>query len=1502
MHACIKYYRVKTKVRYIVYVQDCKVAYFFKYFSFCRIYLKQDYLGSTTKHSSLTNSDANNKLTETVPKFEHISRHSSEDNDLEKLNDFDHNERMPSVQNQKPHNLQNKATVTASFGSKLCRNQQTPNCNPKDQRLEKKSLIVDDSSEFGARQENEMLTLDVFDKERDTKFEQNNNNLEAKFYDEDESKYLHVIDPDIQEPTSIIRSFDDSDKTGISIGKKRSDEFGDGDKYLNSSIQENDANFQHDYNLPRQLPRVDNPSRLYGKQTKLKVNIPSYNEVARAKVQQVKFEGDLYKTKQAGNKVKNLINDYELHFATENNRGDEFKEKNGDQFEDISIKDIAKSPNAQRRDTGSAKRVQSYTSSPILGGSSLIESSKCHEQEMEPGGINLSSPKFNNTECHKSMKQQFLRRDAGDCNERLCPQILGTKSSSSRTKENITNDISDCSLEKLTSSPVNKHKQSSLLDSRTSRSEKFRDVPITKVNSAGHPYSHSGSVRKGFTIDSNIDKQPSQFGKEDETITTSQNQSPGHYTKELRNGSQFPEYKGGSQVTRAHWYDIHGPLQKSSQEMTSGVAEGITSTLQPKVEKTFKPPPSLIVKNERRENKNFKGKQHKKWKSLGELDKIDQAEEYKLPDELNKTTTNATKRRTLSPKINNANMYLNTIPRNRENDPKLNSVQNDQRFNLCNDRNNTQTLQHNANAVNQWPLFSNANGSYHVLNGYNIESCRSSLENNGILTQKFTNGEVAKYSPSLARKQYVPKSSAAHNSEFHTNSTNALSPDYKYNKGNPHPSLENKNHFLAMHHTTREKNNSDHDFLIDSKSLKNPPLPNTKLKKSTQQVNYNTKYSASDDNLSSSVTDVRTIDHSPVPRSPSFESMYGSAAEEVSNSSDAQLLHPNHFKDYNKNLSSSLTDLDRLDQSPLKRSPKIRNLLNIEYYDINSDEELNNKIKRRPRTKSLNQEERTMEYVVPKREFKSSGDLSIAGFKYDGINSERKEKEKDRVVPFSLSQTDGKYSQLYADSIAREKHTQGKMSGDNARDRSKTHKPCPSINVSSYENNTDEDSSLEDDHPVSSGHQRNLPEYQPGENPLVPNASEKCRVQKVSHVRSVNTNPKQNDSRKKKLPHHEPNSSKTDNTTNRSRKHVGMKTRIKRLTSPSRDFASRTENFMKKDVRDTVPKSIVYTNENCSESQGKYNIAKAEKEWKKKYGKLPYNDKDPLHQSSDKEFVRLFQHAESKITETQSSSKQTDVAVNKFSLRETAGDTSSSSLFRPNKSDSESTYSTKSQSNAFSTTLNQLSSYVLSGYKDEMNETSPLGDQKDTTERNAVKFKTSYLDDEGDLSPILDDPAESPKLSMLVHTLIRLREVYCIQPYTKSQISTYPINLGNPQLRDAIENKPMSVLKDLILANRSVDINTRSQTGNSALHRAAIEGDIDGIRIVINHGANINISDRYGYQPIHQAMRHHHYKAAIYLMDCGTDLMSYTSKRIQEFVNVKAISRQYLRQTLKTPL
>ena len=1403
----------------------------------------------------------------TITVSEHISHGTTEASKFKILNDSNRKEQNAcnpgelynTNQSHKPEIRSTKITLSArpdyenhnNFHSTI---QQSLLSNPKDNDPKEQFPVKSGPKHLEARHESTKLSLNVGGKDKDLECEIINH-FNAEFFDENESKYLHVIDYDMQEPVSVIRSFDYSQNTHQSskgIGDKRSDDFSESYNGFNTKIQTTDPNFLQEDNPDRQLPDLYNPRRLQEKQTKLYANIPSNDNAVDTEIENITFEGDLHCRKQPGSKVKNLIHDYELH-VQENSNHHKLEEKHEDQLHLNT--DAVQSLYTESQNIGTNKSLTNHVSSVNLEEPSLTESSPLHKRK-------LGSEKI--------------------------IYVSTTKASN----ESNTRHIPDSNSEKPPEIPGNKDLQ--FLEETVSESEDLKIIYATKVNNTGDIYSITKEGNTSFVPDSNTGKQsPNTTNTNDFKSKVGKDQSSRSDNRELR--SDYQLQAGGSQVTRAHWYDIHSPLNESSQEVQPPIPKEENTFTPPSREKnTFTSPSSSVMCNTARGEMR-----RKRWKSLGELDNIDQVEEYKLPEKLNKTTAYPTNEQTITDRNNNVDtIYFSTIPRNHEFNslPRNHAIQNAQRLDLGYDGNSTETLSFHAKTVHRMPFLNNDVPNMH--NANNSDKVISYFDNNSVQTHKTLDGKRAKQSPSLTRKKYVPNmyntsNAQMNSSRFDINSNTTLSPDYKTEIQSP----SIRKYIPTMHNTNStekvrsgfEKNGDK--TLLSQTSNRSPSL----TRKRGKLTKYPDSLSRiSKDNLSSSPTALETLDQFPMKRPTSStrkNEKLSRHIQQVDNSSDSLLFHQisqdqaNKLKDYNDNLSSSLTALETLDQSPMKRSQKIKNLVNIEYYDINSDEELKSKIRRRPRTKSLNEDDKTTEDVALRREFKSSGDLRSVDLSNEEINTDRKARERGSRVESSFvspTRTHGKYTELYMDSIAYGSHPQGKMlSNDSTKtDRSSSHKQNPSIKVSSHDRILD-------------------------------------LAHKGSHVRSDNatnlaTVSKQNESRMKRLPpsplHGTGNTSKIDNTMKHHRKYIEgntAKSTVKSIPSPLQKFsifATKMENSTKQhpnDIRDTTPKPIVYPIEDVKASEGKYNIAKAEEEWKKRYGRLPYNSKDPLHKSSDKEFGRLFQHSERKTT-TQSSSNE--AGLNSSVLQGKMDDTSSSSLFSPNRTEDEDENRKNSQSKEFSTTLNQLSSYVLSGYKVDQPQTSLPNNQENTRQGITVKHKRYYSDDEGDVSHILDDPNESRKLSMLVHAIIRLREVYNIQPYTKPQTPEHPINLGNPQMRDAIQNKPMSVVKDLILANKRVDINIRSQSGNSALHRAAMEGDIDAVRILINHGANVNTRDRNGFQPVHHALRCHHYKAAMFLMDCGTDLVSYTSKRIHEFVNVKAIAKQYLRQTLKTPL
>ncbi|CAI9107949.1 OLC1v1007445C1 [Oldenlandia corymbosa var. corymbosa] len=67
----------------------------------------------------------------------------------------------------------------------------------------------------------------------------------------------------------------------------------------------------------------------------------------------------------------------------------------------------------------------------------------------------------------------------------------------------------------------------------------------------------------------------------------------------------------------------------------------------------------------------------------------------------------------------------------------------------------------------------------------------------------------------------------------------------------------------------------------------------------------------------------------------------------------------------------------------------------------------------------------------------------------------------------------------------------------------------------------------------------------------------------------------------------------------------------------------------------------------------------------------------------------------------------------------------------------------------------------------------------------------------------------------------------------------------------------------------NVDLNSRDQNGWTPLHRAAFKGKIECVKMLVSHGAQLDIVDEIGYSPIHLAVEAGHMKIATYLLAHG---------------------------------
>ncbi|MBK9584408.1 MAG: ankyrin repeat domain-containing protein [Alphaproteobacteria bacterium] len=68
-----------------------------------------------------------------------------------------------------------------------------------------------------------------------------------------------------------------------------------------------------------------------------------------------------------------------------------------------------------------------------------------------------------------------------------------------------------------------------------------------------------------------------------------------------------------------------------------------------------------------------------------------------------------------------------------------------------------------------------------------------------------------------------------------------------------------------------------------------------------------------------------------------------------------------------------------------------------------------------------------------------------------------------------------------------------------------------------------------------------------------------------------------------------------------------------------------------------------------------------------------------------------------------------------------------------------------------------------------------------------------------------------------------------------------------------------------------VDVNQVSLFGDYPLHVAAVRGSVEDIKILVDHGANINAKGEYDYTALHHAAEQGHADAVKALMEKGAD-------------------------------
>lgn len=72
-----------------------------------------------------------------------------------------------------------------------------------------------------------------------------------------------------------------------------------------------------------------------------------------------------------------------------------------------------------------------------------------------------------------------------------------------------------------------------------------------------------------------------------------------------------------------------------------------------------------------------------------------------------------------------------------------------------------------------------------------------------------------------------------------------------------------------------------------------------------------------------------------------------------------------------------------------------------------------------------------------------------------------------------------------------------------------------------------------------------------------------------------------------------------------------------------------------------------------------------------------------------------------------------------------------------------------------------------------------------------------------------------------------------------------------------------------LLSTKDIDINERNHRGITALHEAAIDGNVACLRVLVEYGADINTTDHEGFNALDYAVRGGDFETASFLIHNG---------------------------------
>lgn len=79
----------------------------------------------------------------------------------------------------------------------------------------------------------------------------------------------------------------------------------------------------------------------------------------------------------------------------------------------------------------------------------------------------------------------------------------------------------------------------------------------------------------------------------------------------------------------------------------------------------------------------------------------------------------------------------------------------------------------------------------------------------------------------------------------------------------------------------------------------------------------------------------------------------------------------------------------------------------------------------------------------------------------------------------------------------------------------------------------------------------------------------------------------------------------------------------------------------------------------------------------------------------------------------------------------------------------------------------------------------------------------------------------------------------------------------------------VTTVKAILSANKTLDLSSMDEEGNTPMHFAAVGGHADVVKILIEHGANVEVKSRDGFTPMHSVAQGDHSKVLELLIEKG---------------------------------